>query len=105
MENGFMEAPEASPLFARRLGRISLRDLATIAGFAFVLLNYQFSIRSQLDANTEKIAQVDIHLASTDRIIADELVPRKEQEHKDTLLAAELAALQQEFVQYLMAKR
>jgi hypothetical protein len=101
----FMEAPEASPLFSRRLGRISLRDLATVAGFAFVLLNYQFNIRAQLDANTEKIAQIDVHLVNTDRIIREEMVPRKEQEHKDTMLAAQVAALEQEFVQYLMAKR
>ncbi|HMF74282.1 MAG TPA: hypothetical protein VK604_01340 [Bryobacteraceae bacterium] len=101
----YMEAPEASPLFSARLGRISLRDLVTVAGFAFLLLQYQFGIKAQVEAHTAKIAQVDAHLANTDRIIADEMVPRKEQEHKDTLLTAELAALQQEFVQYLMAKR
>jgi hypothetical protein len=101
----YMEAPGASPLFSRRLGRVSLRDLVTVAGFAFMLLQYQFGIKAQVEANTAKIAQVDIHLANTDRILADELVPRKEQEHKDTLLTAELAALQQEFVQYLMGKR
>jgi hypothetical protein len=100
-----MEISETSPLFSRRLGRISLRDLVTVAGFAVVLLNYQFSVRAQLDANTEKIAQIDVHLANTDRVIADTMVPRKEQEHKDAMLAAQVAALEQEFVQYLMGKR
>jgi hypothetical protein len=104
-EGAYMEAPGASPLFSARLGRISLRDLVTVAGFAFMLLQYQFGIKAQLETNTAKIAQVDIHLANTDRILADEMVPRKEQEHKDTAMAQQIAALEQEFVQYLMGKR
>jgi hypothetical protein len=105
MGEELMDISETSPLFSRRLGRISLRDLVTVAGFAIVLLNYQFSVRAQLDANTEKIAQIDTHLTNTDRILREEMVPRKEQEHKDGMLAAQVAALEQEFVQYLMGKR
>lgn len=95
-----------------RIGRLTLRDVLTIAGFLLMLLNYQFSIRAQMDTNTEKIAQVDTHLKNTDRLISEEMVPRKEhdasrmqQNARDALVEQQLAALQQDFVQYLMGHK
>jgi hypothetical protein len=100
-DNAFqLEPGEHSALFNTRLTRLTLRDLLTIGGFAFMLLSYQFSIRAQLEQLTEKVSQVDRHLANTDRIMADEMVPRKEYD----AARVNQEALQREFVQYLMER-
>jgi hypothetical protein len=104
MEMLTVEAPE-TPLFATRLSKISLRDVLTVGSLAFMLVSYQFGLKAQVERNTEKIAQVDTHLANTDRIIHEELIPRKEQEQKDATFAAQLAAIEQQFVQSLMGRR
>jgi hypothetical protein len=99
-----IEAPD-TPLFATRLSKISLRDVVMLGALLFTMANYQFNVKAQVDSNTEKIAQVDAHLANTDRIIREDLIPRKEQEQKDATFAAQLAALETQFVQSLMGRR
>lgn len=99
-----VEAPD-TPLFSLRLGKITLRDVVMLGGLVLTLANYQFNVRAQVDRNTEKIAQMDAHLANTDKIIQSELVTRKEQEQRDTSFAAQLAALETQFVQSLMGRR
>lgn len=98
------EIPD-TPFFATRLSKISLRDMLTVASLMFMLVNYQFGVKAQVDRNTEKIAQIETHLDNTDRIIREDLIPRKVQEQTDENLAAQLAALEQQFVQSLMGRR
>jgi hypothetical protein len=99
-----IEAPETT-FFATRLSKISLRDVLMIGGLMLTLANYQFGVKAQLDRNTEKIEQIDAHLSNTDRIIREDVIPRKVQESTDANLAARLAALEQQFVQSLMGRR
>jgi hypothetical protein len=99
-----VEIPE-TPLLSARLGKITLRDVLVMGSLVLTLANYQFNVKAQIERNTEKIEQIDAHLANTDRIIREEMVPRKAQENTDSRLAAELAALQQQFVQSLLGRR
>jgi len=98
------ETPE-TPFVATRLSKISLRDALMVGGLMFTLANYQFGVKAEVEKNSEKIAQIDAHLANTDRIIREDLIPRKEQEHRDATFAAEIAALETQFVQSLMGRR
>jgi hypothetical protein len=98
-----LEAPDTA-LFATRLSKISLRDVLMLGALAFTLVNYQFGIKAQVDRNAEKIAQVDAHLANTDKIIHEEMVMRKDQDAKDATFAAQLTALETQFVQSLMRR-
>jgi hypothetical protein len=99
-----VEVPETA-LLATRLGKISLRDVLVMGSLVLTMANYQFNVKAQVERNTEKIEQIDTHLANTDRIIREEMIPRKAQESTDATLAAQLAALQQQFVQSLMGRR
>jgi hypothetical protein len=99
-----VEIPE-TPLLSARLGKITLRDVLVMGSLVLTMANYQFNVKAQIERNTEKIEQIDTHLANTDRIIREEMVPRKAQESTDSRLAAELAALQQQFVQSLLGRR
>jgi hypothetical protein len=99
-----LEAPDTA-LFATRLSKFSLRDVLMLAGLAYTLVSYQFGIKAAVERNTEKIAQVDTHLANTDRIIHEEMITRKDQEAKDATFAAQLSALETQFVQSLMGRR
>ena len=98
-----LEAPDTA-LFATRLSKFSLRDVLMIGALAFTLVNYQFGIKAEVERNTEKIAQVDAHLANTDKIIHEEMVMRKDQDAKDATFAAQIAALETQFVQSLMRR-
>lgn len=98
------EAPE-TPFFATRLSKISLRDALMVGGLMFTLANYQFGMKADVEKNSEKIAQIDTHLANTDRLIREDVMSRREQEQRNATFAAEIAALETQFMQSLMGRR
>jgi hypothetical protein len=99
-----VEIPE-TPLLSSRLGKITLRDVIVMGSLVLTMANYQFGVKAQVERNTEKIEQVDAHLANTDKILREEVIPRPVQERTDANFAAQLAALQQQFVQSLLGRR